>query len=163
MEHGKESVMEVIAPLGVDAVASGLTRSDDSRIVEIALGDQDEATPESSGEYCHLRRQLLQKVNGGAVDERVDGIEAQAIDVIVAHPHERVVAEKPAHLIAARILKIDRVTPWGAVVVSKIKIGTELAGIITDRPEVVVDHIEQHCQTAQMGGIDESLQPVRTA
>src|SRR5688572_24214834 len=39
-EHSMQSMMEVIAPLGVDTVTADLLRADNSRIIEIALGDQ---------------------------------------------------------------------------------------------------------------------------
>ena len=40
--------------------------------------------------------ELLQKVDGGAIDVGMDGIEAQAVEMVIAEPHEGVVAEEAA-------------------------------------------------------------------
>src|SRR5271157_894519 len=153
--------MEVVAPLGVDAVAACLARSDDGWVVEIAFGYEDEIASEGRREHLHLRGQLLQKMNCRAVDESVDGIEAQAVDVIVAQPHERVVTEESADLIAAGVLEVDGIAPRRAVIAGAV--GAEFAGVVADGAEVVIDHVEQHGEAAEMGGIDESLEPVGTA
>ena len=100
-------------------------------------------------------------MNGGAVDELVHGIEAQTVDVVVAHPHQRVVAEEAAHLVAARLLEVNRVAPRR--VMPAIEVGAELAGVVAHRAEVVVDNVDEDCDASLMAGVDEALQAVGTA
>ena len=113
--------------------------------------------PRSVDDSFDLGGELLQEVNGGAVDELVNGVEAQAVDVVVAHPHQRVVAEEAAHLVAAGAFEVDGVAPRRAV--SAGEVGTELAGVIADRTEVVVDHVEKHCEAALWAASTKRLSP----
>ena len=98
VEEGEEGVVEVVAPLGVHAVAAGFAGADDAGIVEVALGDEDETAAEGGSEGFDLGGELLEEVDGGAVDELVDGVEAEAVDVVVAHPHEGVVDRRSGGL-----------------------------------------------------------------
>ncbi len=89
------------------------------------------------------------------------GIEAQAIAVIVLQPHQRVVDEEAPHLIAAFLVEVDGVSP-GCLAVW-IEIRAEFGGVVTDRPEVVVDHIQNNAQAGCVTGIDKALEAVRTS
>ena len=92
-----------------------------------------EGATEGSRKNFDLGRELLKKVNRGAVDEGVDGVEAQAVDVIVAQPHEGVVAEEAADLVAAGVLEVDGVAPRREVIGGEV--GAELAGVVADGPK----------------------------
>ena len=59
-EDRVDRVMEVVAPLRVDAVAAALARRDDTRVVQVALGDEE--TSRSARDRVDAGRQLLQAV-----------------------------------------------------------------------------------------------------
>ena len=61
--------------------------------------------------------ELLQEVGRRGVDERMHGVETEAIEMIVAQPHDGVVAEEPAHLVAAGRVEIDGVSPGRVVAI----------------------------------------------
>ena len=69
-------VVEVIAPLRIQAEAPGLGRTHQARIVQIAFGDHDEMLSHLELKGSHFACELLQKMNCGAVDKGVDRIEA---------------------------------------------------------------------------------------
>ena len=74
--------------------------------------------------------------------DRLDGIEPQSIDVILANPVQRILDDVAPDLLTALIVVVDRVTPYGVVAVSKI--WTELAEVIAFRSDVVVHDIQHH-------------------
>src|SRR3954470_10226242 len=74
-QHCMKGVVKVVAPLCVGAVAASVTALNHAWIVQIALGDDDEVAAEYSLERLDLRSQLLQKVHGRRIDQRMDCIE----------------------------------------------------------------------------------------
>src|ERR1700733_14450612 len=161
VQDGEERVVEVVAPLRVHAVSAGFAWGYNAGIVEVALGDEHEAASEDGRQDLDLGGELLHEVNGGSIDELMHGIEAQTVDVVVAHPHQRVVAEETAHLVAARLLKINCVAPRR--VMSAIEVGTEPAGGAAYRSEVGVEDVDEDRNALLMAGVDEALQTVGTA
>jgi hypothetical protein len=161
VEEGEEGVVEVVRPLGVHAIATGFAGGDDAGIVEVGLGDEEEAPADGGGEVFDFCGELLHEMDGGAVDELMHGVEAEAIDVEVAHPHEGVVAEEAADLVGAGVLEVDGVTPGGVVLAGEI--GAELAGVVADRAEVVIDDVEDDAEAVAVAGVDEALEGVRAA
>ncbi len=154
-------MVEVVAPLRIHAKAAGFARLDHARIVEVAFGDQHQLPSKHRRQDFDFGRELLHKVDRRAVHELVHGIEPQAVDVVVAQPHQGVVAEEAPHLVAARVLEVDGVAPGSAVAVGQV--GAELRGVVSHRPEVVVDHIDQNGKAAGMAGVDEALEAVGAA
>src|SRR5581483_7619843 len=153
--------MEVVAPLRVHAVAVRLAWAHKLRIVEVAFGDEDEPATDRRADALDLRRELLHEVHGRAVDELVRGVQAETIDVVVLQPHEGVVAEEPADLIASALVEVDRSAPRRVVTLRKV--GRKLVRVIPYRAEVVVDHVEDHSKVLGVAGIDEALESIGTA
>ena len=91
-------MVKIVAPLRVHSKPSGFARGDKSRIIQIALRDQHQLLSERGTETLDFSGQLLEEVNRGAIDQRVDRVQAQAVDMIIAQPHERVVAKEPSDL-----------------------------------------------------------------
>ena len=77
--------------------------------------------PSWASSACDLSRQLLEEVHGRSVDEGVHGVEAQAVEVVVAQPHQGVVAEEAAHLLAARAVEIHGRAPGRLVAVGEVR------------------------------------------
>ena len=131
--------MEVIAPLRVEGVAAGFWCSYDARIIQIALGDQEQFSSQLRLKYARLGRQLFKKMNRRHVENLMHRVEAQCIEAIVAQHHERVITEIAAHFVAARTVEIDGAPPRG-----RISIGVVVAKsieVVTQWSEVVVDDV----------------------
>src|SRR5215475_15953328 len=145
--------MEIVAPLRVHAIAACFDGFDEARIVQVALGD-DYVKPTCFGfESADFCTKLLHEVNGGSIHVGVHGVEAQAVDVIVAQPHEGVVAEEAPYFVTACVFEIDRVTPRRVVEVREI--WTEFREVISGWAEVVIDHIEKHGEAMLVTGVYE--------
>ena len=153
--------MEIVRPLGVDAVAAVLPGAHDPRIVEVAFGDQHPGTAGLALQRIHLGRQLLQDVHRRGVHDGVDGVDPEPVQVIVPQPHERVVAEEPAHLVAIGTVQVHRVSPGSAVAVGEVR--AEPAQVIPLRAEVVVDHVQEHGEAPGVAGVHQAFEPVGTA
>ena len=154
-------MVEVVGPLGVDPEPADLPGADDPRVVQVALGDQDQVTPEVGLQDVDLGGQLLQEGDGGGVDDGVDGVEPEAVEMVVAEPHQGVVAEVAADLVAVRPVEVQSVAPRGLVAIGEVR--PELRQVVARRPEVVVDHVEDRAEPARVAGIDQTLEPVGTA
>ena len=94
--------------------------------------------------------------SGRIVDDGVHGVEPQSVDVVVAHPHERVVDHEAPHLVAARAVEVQRRAPVRAVTLREV--WPELGEVVPCRPEVVVHDVEHHAETARVARIDEAFQ-----
>ncbi len=103
------------------------------------------------------RAELLQEGGGAGVDDGVHGVEAEAVEVVVAEPHQGVVAEEPADLVAVRAVEVERVAPGGVVAVGEV--GGELRQEVARRPHVVVHDVEDHAELVGVAGVDQPLQP----
>ncbi len=106
--HG---VVDVVVPLGVQAVPAAERGGDQARIVEVALGDQRQRTPQMCREPEGFGGQVLEYVGGGAIDECVDRIESQRVDVEVAEPAQRVVDDVAADLGGPGTVEVHGLTP----------------------------------------------------
>jgi hypothetical protein len=102
-ERDVERVVVVIAPLGTQPVASGLPRHDQGRVVQVGLRNQREGAAEERAEGVRLLRHLLQDVLVTRVDERVHGIQPEAVNVVITHPHVHIVEDVPADSILGQV------------------------------------------------------------
>src|ERR1700682_236530 len=105
---------------------------------------------------------LAENVGLALVEYRVDGVEAEPVEVELFEPVESVVHEKIAYRPAIRPREVDRGTPWRPKAVVK-EIGCDRRQIVTLWPEVVVDHIEKDGETARVARLHEPLQIVGPA
>ena len=71
-----------------------------ARIVQVALRNQHQWPRQRGCQRLDFVGQLLQEVNRRAIDERMHRIQPQSVDVKIAQPHQRVVAEEPPHFVA---------------------------------------------------------------
>ena len=141
--------MDVVGPLRIEAVAASLDRSHQSGIVEVGFGDQEALA------RC-VRAQLLQDVQGRAVEDRMHGVQAQAVEVVIAQPHLRVLDAKIAHRCRVSPVEVDRVAPGRAVAIGEVR--TEARKVVALRTEVVVYHVQHHRQPSRMRFVHELLQ-----
>ena len=73
-EHGVQTVMEVVRPLGIEAVSPLVERPDQSDVVEIALPDQQAGPPSLAPHLIRLFPEILKEMLGTGVDDRMEGI-----------------------------------------------------------------------------------------
>src|SRR5690554_2894472 len=81
--------------------------------------------------------------------------------MVVLQPHDGVVDEEATHFVTVAAIDVDGCAPWGVVILGKIR--AEMAQVVTDRPQMVVDDVEYHGQATLMRGIHEALQSFRPA
>ena len=160
-EHRVQRVVPVVIPHRVEPIAAGGAVADDPRVVELRLGDDERGSAEPFAQRRDLRRQLLEDVGWRLVDDRVHRIEAQAVQVVVADPHCRVVDSEPAHLSCIGPIEVERSAPRGMVPVAEV--GSKPRQEVADRAEVVVDDIQDHGQAGQMARVDKTLHRLGTA
>ena len=133
---------------------------DHGRVVVGALGDQrGTAGPSRSLEAGGQLGQLGQEGRGRGVDDRVDRVEAQRVDVEVDEPLRDALEEIGADVVRPRPVEVEGRSPGRLVALGEVR--AEGAEDVADRPEVVVDHVEDHREAALVAGVDEALQPGR--
>src|SRR5215207_819282 len=152
--------MEVVVPLRRQPESTSLASGDETRVVEIGLGDDRQGPPERGGQCVDLARELLEQVSRGVVDELVNSVEAEAIDVVIAQPGEAVVDDEAANLVGVAAVEIDRGAPRRRVMIGEVR--PEALQVVSARTQVVVDDVDDHAETVSVAGIDESLEAVRT-
>src|SRR5262249_18652341 len=101
-----------------------------------------------------------QDVRATVVADGVHGIEAQSVDTELLDPVERVVDEEVAHDSRPRPIDIDPGAPQGLMPVREELRRVEME-IVPFRPEVIVDDIDKHHETLDVGGLDQRLQLFR--
>src|SRR5208282_5279201 len=77
------------------------------------------------------------------------------------YPRERIFNKEPPDFVAVRPIKIDGCTPGSAVSVGKV--GPKIMEIISFRPEMVVNHIQNHRQATLMACVNQPFEPLRTS
>src|SRR5579859_4493555 len=97
----------------------------------------------------------------GAIDKSVYRVQPQSVEMIVAQPHQRVVAEEAPHLIAAFFFEVDCPTPGRVVILRDVR--AKLPSVVSVGAKVVVDHVKQDRKAVRVACIDELLQAVRAS
>ena len=154
-----ERVVEVVAPLRVEAVPSFVPGRDDPRVVQVALRDQVNHPALLLPEVPHGPGELGEERGGAEVHDAVDRVEAQRVDVELPQPVEGVLLEKPPDLVAEGAVEVHGGSPRSAVPVAEV--GAEVGEVIPLRPEMVVNHVQDDGQAAQVACVDQALQPFR--
>src|SRR5215469_7478123 len=98
-------MMEIVAPLRIQTIATRLLRQDEPRVVQVTLGNQVEWPFELLRLSLRCLFQLLKKRNGGKIANGMDGVQAQAIQVKIPLPIKCILDKKPAHFIAPGAVK----------------------------------------------------------
>ena len=151
-----ERVVDVVVPLRRHAPAALTGRRHHDGVVEVALGDEVERTPELHCERSGLVGQLGEDVGLGLVTQLVHGVETKRVDVEVTEPAQGVVDDPAAHLVAAVGVEVDGRPPRRVVGVGEV--GPELGEVVARRSEVVVDDVEADPEPARVARVDEALE-----
>ncbi|OPY69912.1 MAG: hypothetical protein A4E62_01704 [Syntrophorhabdus sp. PtaU1.Bin002] len=92
--------MEVVIPLGIETISAHLSRIDDPHIVQIALRDHVDISPQSRALTVDRFAQFLEKVVGAEVEDAMNGIDSQGINMKLCDPVEGVAHEIMADPVA---------------------------------------------------------------
>ncbi len=143
--------MEIIRPAAVESQPSGVRRAQQIRIVSIVLRDDEPAS------RMHPLRDLREDVLRRVVDNCVRRIEAETVDVKLAHPVECVFAKEIPY---RRLFVIQPDAPW------RLMFGIEIAAVVAAevvsvRTEMVVDNVEDDGEAARMRSINERAEIIR--
>ena len=101
-ERDVDGVVNVVRPLRVEPVAALLRRTDQPRIIQVALRHELHLAAEPAPELVHLVGQLLEKGERAEVEDALHRVEPQRVDVELRDPVQRVVVRPAAHRVAAR-------------------------------------------------------------
>ncbi len=144
-----QRVMERVLPLGI---VTPLV--DRSQIADLHLGDEQGSGIDRLDALAELGHHVRVRV----VDDRVRGVETQAVDAVVPHPHLGVLDRPLAH---RRLGVIDRLAPDRPATFGQIR--AEGGDRVGAGAHVVVDDIEDHSQPRRVGGGDEAGEALGTA
>ena len=159
-ERDVHGVMPVVDPLRAEAVSAGAARQDHDRVVEVALGDEAQRSPELGAERIGALGDLLQDVRGAPrrLMQGVHGVEPQTVDVVVAQPHQGVVRDVVAH---GPLVEVDARAPRGVLPVAQVR--TVLGQVVAGGAEVVVHDVLDHGDAGRVRGIHEAPVGLRPA
>src|SRR5712691_7828887 len=152
-----QDVVEIVIPLSVVTRAAILSSLQVAGLIAVVFEDQMNfaigyAAPDGLTNFAD-------DVGLALIENRVDGIKAEAVEAEFLQPIERVVYEKIAHWPVMRSGEINRGAPWRLVAVGK-EIWSDCRQIITLGTEVVVDDVQKDCEAAGVTRLDEALQVV---
>ena len=160
-EEPVQRVVEIVGPVCVQAQSTAGGRANQPRIVHVALGDQHEVAVQRAAQLLHRRREFFQHVQSVETEYRMHRIETQSVESIVAQPHQRVVDDEAAHLIALRPIEVERGTPAGAVPIGEI--GAIMRQVVSVGPQVIVNHVEEYAEPRGVASAHERRQLARRA
>ena len=158
--QGMQGMMEVVTPHRIEAEPAQCRRGNEPGIVQVAFGDEIAGALQHLRQGLHPFRQLQEKRSGRPVTDGMDGIQAEAVAVIVFKPMTRVFEEEIPDLIALRPVEIDGIPPRRPVAIGEI--GAIIPEVVAFRPQMVVDHIQDNRQARLVTGIDQALERRRS-
>ena len=157
--HAPHDVMEVVGPHAVE-IPSALGRTlQHVRHVAVVLGVNEDLPWRCLAQAVD---QFVDDVAVAVVDERVRRIEAEAVDVKLAQPVERVVEDEATHQRGAGPVEVHGASPRVRVPVGQVVIA-EVGDVRAFGAEVVVDRVENDRQAVAVCRIHERAEIVWSA
>src|SRR5262249_43817914 len=95
-----QRMMKIIVPLRIEAISSKLLGANDTRVVQRAFRDDVGPAIQLRAALMHGLADLLEKVQSGVVENRVNCVESQSVGVVVGNPLECVCSEEEPDLVA---------------------------------------------------------------
>ncbi len=160
-ERGVHGVMEIVRPDAVEAEPALPALAHEPRIVLVALRDDERPAAEPPSEVVNRGRELVEDVPRARVEDRVYGVQAEPVDVILGDPVERVVDHVAAYLVAVGAVVVDGAPPRRAVATREVR--AEVGEIVPLGSEVVVDDVQDDGEAAPVRGVDEPLESLGAA
>src|SRR5581483_2704476 len=154
-------MVEVIIPLRMHAVAMPVAGEDEAGVVEISFGDEKYLAASITGEHVNFTTQQFEKGLGVAINNAVNGIQAERVDVKSVDPLQGVLHEEVHNLVTLRSVEVEGLTPWSPVLIGEIR--PEIGQVVPFRTQVVVDDVEHDGHPALVASVDYALQCVRAS
>ena len=157
-ERDAQRVVEVVGPGRVAAPAAVGGLPHHLGVVHARFGDHDRALVDR----VHAAGERGDEVLRAGVHQRVDRVEAQAVEVEVADPALGGLEDPLADGVRAGVVEVHRLAPRRRVLVRQV--GAEgLHRLHAGGAEVVVDDVEDDREALGVGGVDEAREVVRGA
>jgi hypothetical protein len=157
-EQHVERVVEVVRPLRVLAEAALVRRAQRARVVAVRLGDHERRGPLGVDPVRELHEQVARAV----VDDGVHGVQAKAVEVVLAHQRGGALQGPLADSLAVRVGVVDRLAPAGLVLVGEV--GAErLHGANAGRADVIQHDVEDDPHATAVCGIHQPPEALRAA
>src|SRR5216683_1768626 len=156
-----ERMVPIVRPGRVESISAYIAAANQTRVVGVRFGDQQHRPMKRRGQRIDLAGQLLEYVLWGLVNDRVHRVQAQAVDVVLANPHQRVVDDEATDLVAAGAVEIERGSPCGAVAIGEVR--AELVQEIAQRACMVVHDVQNDSETRGVTLVDELFETRGTA
>ncbi len=149
-------VVEIVVPLGPVRRRTLAARLEPARVVVVVLQHEMHVAARA-GPAPHGLGQLVQDVTRRPVVDRVHGVQAEAVQVVLLEPVEGVVHHEPASDLGGRAVEGEPGAPRRVAAARDQgrRVGAE---IVAFRAEVVVDHVEHHRDAVRVRGIDQRLE-----
>src|SRR5437868_2064581 len=100
-------------------------------------------------------------MQGALIDNLVRCVETESVEVKFGDPVERIVHQVAPNLVALGSIQIPAVSPRRTMPVREV--GPELRQVVPLGAEMIVDHVENGCETHPMAGIHQALESIGTA
>ena len=153
-ERHVRGVVDVVEPLRVHAQTVPLRTRDHAGIVEVGFRDGHELLARALGLRRDALGDLLQDVRGAGIGERMHGIQAEPVHVVVAQPHGDVVQDVLAHPVRTPPVQVDQVPPAGG---PGLEVLREERQVVPAGSQVVVDHVLDHGDALGVARVHEPL------
>src|SRR3569833_991323 len=144
-------VVKIVAPLRIETEAACLARCNEFRIVEVALRNESKIAAQMCGKPVYLRGKLFEKMHRRPIVKGMYRIQAKAVEMVLPKPHQSVLEQKATCLLTAFLIQIHSRAPRCLISLSEVR--PETAQIVSRRPKMVINHIEQHGQPTRMARI----------
>ena len=151
--------MDVVVPLR--CVEIGLVPMPHQAARNIVLVFQDEMDRPREPR-AKARGEFVEQIGPRIILDGVDSVEAKPVEMKFLDPIFGVLDEEVAHRARVRPIKLDRIAPRGFVPAGE-EIGRVEGQEIPFRTEVAVHDVKQHCDSALMRSLDESLEVFRSS
>ena len=154
------TVVKVVVPQRVDPVAALFQRPDQPRVLRLVLRHDEDRTMtcRSTRAPADCGQQVLRR----PIEDLLRGVEPQAVEMKLVDPVAGIADEELAHRRRVVAVEVEGVAPFVVVALGEVR-RREGAQVVADRPEVVVDHVEDDRNPRGVRRVDEPAEVVRTA
>jgi hypothetical protein len=135
-------MMKIVKPLCVEALAAVIGRTYDSRAVEIAFRNQVKSAPRMQCPFRDCCMHEIPQVDGIAIEDLMDGIQAKAVEMIVLRPIQGIADDIFFYSIRPGAIEIQIFPPRGMIHFGQI--GAKTAQAIAFRPQMVIHYVQEN-------------------
>ena len=153
-------VVKIIVPERIETITTGFHWPDQVRVLRFVFCHEINAAPSRC--LARTSGDRVQNVLGRGIENLLRRIETQPVAMKLIDPVSRVRDKQLADRTAELVVKIQRIAPFIPVALAEV-MWSELRQVVSVRPEMVIDHIENDTQAEGMRAINETAKVVRLA